>query len=179
MAESLGPSLIQLIPLSELSSGQAAQIRNNSIESLLMKAQTEAKVARNRLVIRDILPATDLDYSAEEWSEVTGTTVNTYETMSTGTMSTDRWLGIYGVKLVEGAGSASALKFNVGGADRVIWQLQSLNEDDGYVGYSPSVILIPASVPYTISRYVRSISNAFTCVLKGVVVETRGKLVSP
>jgi len=179
MPTGLGPALTQLIPLSELGVGQAAAIRNSVVEALLAKASFESKVSRDRLVVRDILTATDLDYSAEEWSEVTGITVNAYETMTTGTMATDRYLGVFGVKLVEGAGSCSALRFNVGGGDRAIWQLQALNEQDGYVGISPSAILISQNAPYTISRYVRSIRNAFFCVLKGVVVEARGKLVSP
>lgn len=169
----------QLIPLSELAPGQAAAIRKAAVEDLLRRAEQESKVTRNRLVVRDILTATDLDYGAEEWSEVTGTTVNAYETMTTGTMGTDRYIGIFGVKLVEGAGSCSALRFTIGGADRAIWQLQSLNAEDGYVGFTPSVILITQNSPYTISRYVRAIGNAFFCVLKGVVVETRGKLISP
>ena len=175
----LNTAYTQLIPLSELAAGQVGIIRNEVIRAIVAQASFEAKVPTNRLVVRDILPATDLDYGAEEWGETTGGTVNVYETMTTGTMATDRWMAIFGVKLVEGAGSASALKFNVGGGDRFIWQIQSLSKEDDYVGYCSSPVIITQNSPYTISRYVRAINNAFSCILRGVVVETRGKLISP
>ena len=174
-----GAALTQLVPASELASGQAAGIRNEVVKFLLGLVSFELKLTADRLVVRDILAATDLDYSTEEWGEVTGTTTGAYETMTTGTVGTDRWIGIFGVKLAEGAGACTALKFNVGGGDRAIWQLQSLNEEDGYVGFSPSPVILPQNQPYTISRYVKAISSPFFCVLKGVVVEPRGKLISP
>lgn len=173
---------VQLIPASELAPGQAAAIRNEAIKQLLDAASEGTNYSKDRLVVRDIRPLVtvgDLDYTYEDWSETTGATANAWETMSTGTNVDQRWIGFYGVKVDPDNFSITAIRFNVGGSDRVIWQLQSLNLQDDMVGYCPSVIVIPPNAPYTISRWVRSINSIDRTVLKGTVVEPRGKVISP
>ena len=118
------------------------------------------------------------DADVEDWACVTGTTINAYETMATGTMGDQRWVGIYGVKINAGC-SCTALKFNIGGGDRAIWQLQHLREDDDYTGLCPSGLVIKQNDPYTISRYVRQASGPAFIVLKALVVEPRGKVITP
>ena len=172
-------SLIQLIPFSELAPGQVSRIRNDCVEALLTEASLRLKLPRDRLVVRDIRAKSDLDFTYEDWRETTSATADAYETMSTGTMSDNRWVGIFGVKADKDNFACTAIKFNIGGGDRVIWQLQALNEADGMVGFSPSAVIIPQNTPYTISRFVRSASSSCMLVLKGVVVEPRGKVVSP
>ena len=173
-------TLTHLIPASELAQGQAGAIRNQVIEKMVAMASKEGNLAIDKLIVRDIRPAGDLDYGTEDWFENTGATTGTYETMTTGTSADGRWIGIYGIKDdSDTAGSCSMIKFNIGGADRVIWSLQSLNEDDGFVGISPAGVVIPQRTPYTISRYVIRASRAAHLVLKGVVVEARGLVVSP
>ena len=169
----------QLIPASELAEGQAAAIRNEVIRNVLRTAVAQLKLPEDKLVVRDIRPLADLDYTYEDWRETTGAAANTYETMSTGTLADQRWIAIYGVKMDADSPSCSMLKFNVGGGDRAIWQLQALGAKDDYVGISPNAVVIPPNAPYTISRYVRSISQTANIVLKGVVVEPRGKVISP
>ena len=170
---------VQLIPFSELSSGQAAKIRNDIIQALVNKAVKELKKASSSLVVRDILPKTDLDFTNEDWYEITGSSSATWETMSTGTMGDERYVGIYGVKADLDAFACSAVKFNVGGADKAIWPLQSLREYDDMVGLCPSGVIIPPNISYTISRYVLYTTSTSCLILKGVVVEPRGKLISP
>lgn len=172
------PAYTQLIPFSELSEGQAASIRNAVIQKLVSMATSQLAVPAEKLVVRDIRADSDMGYTYEDWRETTGATADAYETMDTGTMGDERWVGIYGV-MVSGDMSCSALKFNIGGADRTIWQLQCLKESDDFVGLCPSAAIIPPNTPYTISRYVRSASSTFHCVLRGVVVEPRGLVVSP
>ena len=172
-------SQVQLIPASELAPGQAAAIRNSAIQQLLQDASKYTNMAVDRLVVRDIRAGTDLDYTYEDWSETTGATANAYETMSTGTNVDQRWIGFYGVKVDPDSFAITALKFNIGGSDRVIWQLQNLGAEDGYAGFCPSVIVIPPNAPYTISRWVRSVSSTDKTVLKGFIVEPRGKVLSP
>jgi len=172
-------SLTQLIPFSELTPGQSGKIRNDCIEALLTEASLRLKLPRERLVVRDIRAKSDLDFTYEDWRETTGATADAYETMTTGTMGDNRWIGIFGVKADADNFACTAIKFNIGGGDRAIWQLQSLNEEDGMVGFSPTAVVIPQNTIYTISRFVRSASSSCTLVLKGVVVEPRGKVVSP
>ncbi len=176
------PAQVQLIPASELAPGQAAAIRNQAITQLLSDASKYTNYQQDKLIVRDIRPIAttgDLDYTYEDWSETTGATTNTWETMTTGTNVDQRWIGIYGVKIDPDSNAITALRFNIGGSDRVIWVLQSLGEEDGYTGFCPSVIMIPPNAPYTISRWVRSVTSIDKTVLKGIVVEPRGKVLSP
>ena len=175
----MGASQIQLIPVSELAPGQIGAIRNEIIKRVLQEASRKLNLAPERFVVRDIRPMDDLDFSLASWYEGTGVTANAYETMSTGTMGDQRWVAIYGVKDNSESPTCSLIKFNIGGADRCIWQLQALNEDDGKVGICPMGIVIPENDPYTISRYVLVASQSTQLVLKGLVIEPRGRVLSP
>ena len=175
----MGASVIQLIPKSELAPGQAAAVRNEIIGQVLQRAANELKMTIDKLVVRDIRPKSDLDYTYEDWRETTGATADAYETMSTGTLADQRWIVIFGVKDDVDNRSCTAIKINVGGADMAIWTLQQLGEEDNMVGISPGGVVIPPNAPYTISRFVRSASSTSNLVLKGVVIEPRGKVVSP
>jgi len=170
----------QLIPLAELSAGEAAAIRNQAIQAVVARASQELGKPIDQMVVRDIRPASDLDFATEDWFEVTGATGDTYETMSTGNMATERYVGFYGVK-DDGVPSCTLLRFNIGGGDRVIWNLQPLTlyEGNERVGYCPAVVVIPQNAPYTISRYVRMVTSPSHIILKGFVVESRGRVVSP
>jgi len=138
-----GPALTQLIPFAELALGQAGAIRNEIIRRLVQQATIELKLAPSKLVVRDIRPAGDLDFSTEDWGEITGSTSGTYETMTSGTMGDNRYIGIFGVKDNSESPSVSQLRFNIGGGERAIWNIQAVNEDDGKVAISPTGIVIP------------------------------------
>lgn len=168
----------QLIPVSELAPGEASSIRNQFIKKLVEIAASEMKKQLSDIVVRDLRPKSDLDYTYEQWTESTGATGDAYETMSTGTNGADMWIGIFGVKVEENC-PVTMLKFNIGNGERAIWELESLKAEDDFVGFSPAGVVISPNSPYTISRYVRTINAAHTIVLKGVVVEARGKVISP
>ena len=175
-----GPAQIQLVPLSEFGLGQVAVVRNKAIDAMVSDTMAKLKLQRHELVVRDIRAADDFsDYTYEDYGEVAGAAANVYETMTTGTMGDQRWIGIFGVKDNSDDRVVSALKFNVGGGDRAIWQLQALNDEDGRVGFSPGVIIIPQNAPYTISRYILQADVGVQIVLKGIVVEPRGRVLSP
>ena len=175
----------QLIPFSELAPGQAAKVRSDIVGTLVAEACKILNKTQDALVVRDIRAASDIAlYSkgaavaVEDWGCVTGATINAYETMATGTMTDMRWVGIFGVTINEYC-ACTALKFNIGGSDRIIWQMQSLREDDYWTGFSPAGVIIPPNAPYTISRWVRHASDSAFIFLKAVVVEPRGLVVSP
>ncbi|MDD5397845.1 MAG: hypothetical protein PHU70_02075 [Dehalococcoidia bacterium] len=179
-------SLIQLVPFSELAEGEAASIRNRLIEKLVALASRELSMAPEKLVVRDIRAKEDLalysagaDADVEDWGCVTGSSPNAYETMATGSMATNRYMGFFGVKCAVDAFACTALKINTGEADRAIWQLECLKPEDGMVGFSPGGVIIPQNSAYTISRYVRKASSAAYILLKGIIVEPRGRVVSP
>lgn len=173
--------LVQLIPLGELAPGQAGAIRNKVIDGLVQQACRELKMVPAQLVVRDIRP-TDIGFTYQDFRVTTGTTVNAYESTGSGVSGTSAdqtYIGIFGVKDDGDNHSVSAVKFNVGGGDRAIWMLEQLNKFDDYVGFSPSAIVIPQTTPYIIYKWVRSISSTNNICFKGVIVEPRGKVVSP
>ena len=174
-----------LIPASELGIGEAAAIRNEIVRHLVTDVAQKLKKTPKDLVVRDIRAKDDIAlYSAgsaasvEDWACVTGTTANAYETLATGTMGNNRWVAFYGVR-ISGFCAVTAVKFNIGGGDRAIWQLQALSEEDAYVGLCPAGIVIPENAPYDISRFVRQTSGPAFILLKGIVVEPRGLVISP
>jgi hypothetical protein len=173
----MAAAFTHLVPFSELKEGQAAAIRNATIEKLCQDACKLMNLNMDKLVVRDIDPNGDLDYTYEDWQETTGTTGDTYETMTTGTMGDQTFVGIYGVMVSNNA--CTSLRFDIGGGYRAIWQLQNLKDNDNGVGFCPSAITIPQNTVYTISRYVRAVSTPTTIVLRGVLVEPRGLTISP
>jgi len=125
------------------------------------------------------------------------------------TMADNRYVAIFGVRdysaglgctgSTGGAGLATAggqstispgimmmslIKFSVGGADKVIWDITSLRAylPSGIaVAFSPSVVVIPQNTAFNIYFY-QQLTNADIDIflqLIGVTVEPRGKLISP
>jgi len=172
-------SQTQLVPASELAPGQIGAIRNQVIKNVLGFASSKLSIPADRFVIRGIIPSTDLDFTNNDWTETSGTTTNAYETITTGEMGDQRWVAIYGLKDKSPYPHATHIKFNIGGADRAIWCLEELLESDDFVGICPSGIIIPENDPYTLSRYITMASVSTQLVFKGVVIEPRGRLISP
>jgi len=172
---------IQLVPLAELGDGQAAYIRNQCIEIVLAKVSKELKMAPEKLIVRDIQPNVDLGYTVASWNEVTGATAGAYEEMTSGTMADMRFVALFGVKDDSPEVNVSKVKVNLGGSDKTVWQLEALYSANGdaRVGLAPTPVLIPQNKPYTISRYVLNINSAAHIVLKGFVIEPRGRTISP
>jgi len=173
----------QLIPIQELATGQSASIRNGAIKAVLQKASIELKT--ENLMVRGIRPKSDLDYTYESWYERTGATAAAYETMSTGGTAAkdkDRYIGIYGVQDESSEINCPLIRITVGNSIKTIWSLQDLYTDSGdgpRIGICPSVVIIPPSTPYTISRYVENTYSPARIVLKGFIVEKVGKTYSP
>jgi hypothetical protein len=167
-----------LIPASELAPGESSTIRNSLVKKIVATAAIELKIAESSLIVRDIRPKDDLGYTYQTSSVVTGATPNDYETLISGVNATDRWIGIFGLKTNRNP-PVTALKFNVGGGDRVIWVLECLKPEDDMVGFSPAGVMIPPSQPFVISQYVITPNATANIVLKGFVVESRGKVISP
>jgi len=174
----------QLIPIQEMSTGQPAVIRNGAIKAVVAKAAFELKISPDKLLVRALRPKSDLDYTYETWYEVTGATGAAYETMSTGGTSSkdkDRYIGIYGVQDESYEINCPLVRIKVGNSIKAIWNLQDLYADgDGpRIGFSPSVVIIPPSVPYTIQRYVENTYSPASITLKGFIIERIGKTYSP
>ena len=171
---------ITLIPLAELASGEAANIRQAATNAVVAMASKTLGLPPEGLIARDALPDEDFDHRSHSWHEVTGATADVYETMMDGTLADNRFVAIYGAVDWTDYPSVSALRFTIGGSQRVVWNLENLYSNGGpRVGLTAGPILIPQNTPYTVARYVEHETVTAFIVLKCVVVEPVGKLVSP
>ena len=211
----------QLIPIQELTPGQIGTIRNGAIEFVVARAMKELGMTRDRLVVRDIRPVADLamysnDTSAatlERWVYGASAAASGFTAVSptTGTMGDNKFVCVFGVRDLGGqlgidTGGASAtgpysaavnpshisfVKFNIGGSDKVIWDIQSVRAYKEMVAFSPSPILIPQNTGFVLYYYLK---GNLACVasmgavvadseqflqLLGVTVEPRGLTISP
>jgi hypothetical protein len=146
----------------------------------------------------------------ESWFyDATATTPSAYTTVTgTKTMGDQRYVAIFGVRdLRGGAGlhattmgtSASTLviggaqgdwvypqlvnqiKINVGGSDKVIWDIQSMYAYPRLTAFTPSAVVIPQNASFNIYYYFKTTVAGIRAMIQlvGVCVEPRGKLVSP
>jgi len=107
-------------------------------------------------------------------------------------MSDSRWIAIFGVKdlrMCLATSIARALTFmriSVGGNDRVIWDLSVIQSyPDAMAAICPSGVIIPQNTEYMIDFYGGlsddggSTNVASYIMVEGIVVEPRGKVLSP
>ena len=199
---------ILLIPKAELPEGAIAFMRNSVIATVKKLASTELKLSEDQLVARDLRPVEDLAmYSTgttaatvNNWIFTTAGDATTGFVTVTGsaTMAVERFVAIYGVKdlrCVYGVKAVtgptyrwtiphciSQIKIDVGGGTKAIWDLIKMQcSPDEPVGVSPAAVLIPQNTIYNIWYYkhLATASVISNLVLEGVVVEPRGKTISP
>jgi len=198
---------VLLTPTQELAPGQVSAIRNATIEAVVNKASRELGLPKDRLVVRDIRAYDDLgfgrntDYSATAivsniWGSFQHTTTTYSVSGSAGdyrdaipdstTMADNRYVGLYGVRdyrvsrAATKAQEVSLIKFNIGAADRTIWDLSECEAYKSYIaGVTPSPVVIPPLAPYQISPYLIGGSAELAVQLMGFVVEPAGMTITP
>lgn len=198
----------QLIPVKELSPGAIGAIRRQAIDKVVTIAAGELGKPPQDMVVRDIRPYSDLAWCSTTNAVTAALTTDTWiatsddslvygsfigcVTAASTTMADNRWVGIYGLKdmrvclatVIEPA--ISFVKLNVGGNDRVIWDVFSMYAyPDAMAAVCPSVVVIPQNTDYQIYLYGglsddgASTDVAQYIVLEGFVVEPKGKVLSP
>jgi len=196
-----------LTPTQELLPAQVSAIRNATIDAVVRKASRELGLPVDRLVVRDIRAYDDLgfgrntDYSATAiisniWGSYQSSTT-TYSVSGTvgdyrdaipdsTTMADNRFVGIYGVRdsrvsrAAIKAQEVSLIKFNIGAADRAVWDLSECEAYKNHIaGVTPSPIVIPPLAPYQISPYLIGGAVELGVQLMGFVVEPAGLTITP
>lgn len=198
--------LIHLIPAAELAPGQIAAIRNSVTNELLALASRELKMSVDKLVARDIRPYSDIKWatdtnatdglansalSTDIWQFTTDATLSGWLSAIASayrTMGDQRYIAIYGIR--DGRMTVSSppapqctlWRIRVGNSDKVIWDLSKCYAyPDNVVGICPSPVVIPQNTQFNIYGYLPAAAgNAVTYVsFEGIVVEPRGKVVTP
>jgi hypothetical protein len=81
-----------------------------------------------------------------------------------------------------GGQMVSLIKINVGGSDKVIWDITCIEAyPNDMVGFAPSAVIIPQNASYNIYYYFKTTIAGIRASLQliGVVCEPRGKVISP
>lgn len=206
-----GLALTHLIPIQELTPGQVGKIRNDAIESVVAMAAKELGMSRERLIVRDVRPVADLamystgtTLSTVEWwyYQVTADAAGWTAISSTsGTLGDNKFVCLFGARdLANHVGHSSMaatattaadtsgwpiismVKLNVGGADKVTWDVSSLRGYSDHVGFTPSAVIIPQNTSFIIYYYEEEKNSTAVMTffqLIGVTVEPRGLTISP
>lgn len=207
-----GLALTNLVPIQELTLGQVGAIRNEAINFVVARAMKELGKTRDGLVVRDVRPVADLvSYSTgttastvEHWKYAPAANAAGWVALTplTGTMGDNKFVCFFGIRDLAGhVGLASAgpcatdcggyspgapaitsVKFNVGGADKVIWDCTGCRAYNDKVAFTSSPVLIPQNSGYVIYYYLAAHADTVVMTffqLVGVTVEPRGLTISP
>lgn len=184
-----------------------AQIRNNVISQVVALACKELNMPADKLIVRDIMPYTDLgfDYgaastgTAENWEhDMTGTTVGYTTVTGDATMADQRYVALFGardLRFAQGAtsqgvtdrlvnaelqGGVSFIKFSVGGATKALWDFTCAQAyKQAMVAFSPSAVIIPQNAAYNIYFYQKNIAAVATAKSIPVYIQLIGVTVEP
>lgn len=190
-----------LIPIEELPPGSLGAIRRQVTENLINTVATQLKVSPDTLIARDIRPYTDLAWGTN--SDFTGSAISTdiwnvaqvssagafYDivTDASTTMADRRWVAIYGIRDMRTCFATRVIqaitlfKITVGNSVKAIWDTTKLAAYKlNPVGVSASAVIIPQNSQFQFSGYCTGSATTVCWVsLEGVIVEPRGKVISP
>jgi len=197
---------LQLIPIQELSAGQVGAIRNQVEKALKAKASMELKMSPDLLVVRDIRPYDDLKWATDNnatdglagtalavnrWDFTTDASVVTWASCivsASRVMGDQRFVAIYGLRdsrmsePTPPAMQCTLWKIVVGNSDKVIWDMSKCYAYKTHaVGICPSAVIIPQNTQFDIYGYLPTSAGAAVSFvsLEGLLVEPRGKVISP
>lgn len=189
-----------LIPVEELPPGSLGAIRRQVTENLLTMVTTQLKVSRDTLVARDIRPQSDLDWGSNTDFANAAVTTDIWNITSDGSntgyqgiitagstsMADQRWIAIYGLRDMKSCFATivtqamTLFKIIVGNSVKAIWDTSKiLCYKNNPIGICPSPIVIPQNTQFQFEGYILATTTVSWVSLEGVVVEPRGKVISP
>jgi len=160
----------------------SVEARREEIKQKALQIAVESKVVASEAdaVVRDLLP-TDIGASEPHW-EQTLNTAGGYNQVYNADLDDKRIVVIYGAIVPEGT-NASALKFNLGTSKVIdIWDLDKAKHTEDHMIIADEPIIYHKSATVNIEAYLPSgVTTPATdnIVLLGIVVEPKGKTISP
>ncbi|MHA1833676.1 MAG: hypothetical protein ACTSV7_06755 [Candidatus Baldrarchaeia archaeon] len=151
------------------------------VEEILIKKALEQKIATRRedVVVRDILPATDFNWSYEYWQE--SVSASGYATTVSVSLPDTKIVLFYGAKNLNPNPKTAAIKFLVGkGGTKVkdIWQIEHAYTEENAAVYSRDYVIYNKSEHITIQQYGRGTAGTDNLILLGKVAEPRGETIA-
>jgi len=153
-----------------------------AIEELLKSEAVEQKIASKReaVVVRDLLPKTDLSWNKEAWMyDLTSGTVESYNTVVNNVdLDKKKIIAFWGVKM-RGDPVVSAVKFMRGGSETIdIWEIEYLSDGElGIISNVEDVVLYHAQDKVNVQYYLVA-QGVAQIVLRGKVAEKKDTTVS-
>lgn len=129
-----------IVPLEDLTLAERAQIRKDAEQGLEVSADSlKLRANLDSMVIRDVLPNTDLGLAAQEDWLIAGAGVLATELQYfSSVIANDRVLAFYGIYIESAASSISRVRLTQGATSaqvRGVYQLEQLNARLEPVGY--------------------------------------------
>ena len=168
-----------IVPERLLTPGGVQAATDQAIDALV-RAAVDAKIAGSAdgLTIRPILPATDLDYTNEDWLSPS-LTVNAWTQVVSEALNTPVAICFYGVFFWASQPETTFIRYRQGsggsGSTRFVYGLQRLFGEDNPAGYHEPVVYTPGNTVY-IDGYKRNATGTDRFGFFGFTAEPRGKI---
>jgi len=133
----------------------------------------------DELAIRDILPATDLGFSAEKWATATLPS-GAYTAVVDMRLPANKLVGFYGVQDLTSSPVTSVIRFKIGpGKARVldVWQIEATQTEKEKIGISENDVIYE-NQEYATVEYYNFTTGVSNVVLLGIVAEPKGEVVA-
>lgn len=167
-----------IIPAGELSIDDVISLRTNVITKLFDVASRLTGLGREELVVRSILPSTDLGLANETW-EATISTANNWNSWISNQLEDQRFVVIYGLANLTADPVTTAIRFSTGANKTKILDVIEYEElyshRERVDGYFNRYIIYKHKQYVNADLYARA-TGTERLVLKGYTIEPAGRI---
>jgi len=161
-----------------MSDAQIQALEEQLISELEKRAINQKVAATGNLVVRDILPYTDLGYTDNYWS-VALTTATSYNAVgSDKDLDGKKVIGFMGFRILSAKPIVKLIKFSVGsGATKIkdIWQIEQCQNQNIVEGFTKEPVIYNMNDTINIDAWIASTTGTEKLVLLGKVAEPAGQ----
>jgi len=167
-----------VIPASELEVADIMSIKQQVIDALFGVAMKMTGLGKDQLIVRSVLPATDLGLSNEYW-ETPSLTANDWTNYFTHQLEDQAFIAFYGVANLSADPKVTAVRFKLGSGAGTktldVVQLEDLYSDNTRVdGYFKRPIIYKHKQYANVDVYSKA-AGTEPLILKSLVVEPAGR----
>jgi len=155
--------------------GRPLQAYRNLVNKLKAIARTEAVTD---IVTRPLRPE-DVGMPNPEWRWTATAAAGWATLIDAQEIADKRFVGIYGVRNAEAAGTITELRIKAQGEIVKYWPIQEITYFENQTGFADDPVIIKQNTSITLESWQRTSSTLTAFELVGVVVEKRGLLINP
>jgi len=166
-----------LIPKQELTVEEIMEIETATVEKLLEIAAKQTGIAKEELVVREIMPKTDLGLTNEEW-KISYTAAYTEERKVNITLPKNKFIAFFGATNLSAVPKTLYVGFATPAKRVDNWHFSKIYSYNNPVGYAKEPVIFVGGKTMHLWFYGNATGDDLP-ELKGIVVEPLGELVSP